>query len=274
MLKTISAYSPVELKNPFKLNLAIRKKQLKKYALKTALKSDYARRTYDVLPTLLISYVMRTVVDCLIFYRLYTTYTLLNLLLSIIVSVAVTITSPFFYDVVWQYKDHIQKFTDHIVDHMTWNYYFTWRNRIVLLLVITTIFILYMDWIVITNWWVIECIIHTLVCGFILGKYDEVKDIIMKPTSVYFQVYDLKKEAREALRFINPVHMPIRQIRYFNANAEDCFRFHEYQLTIRAKKVFINNGTIINNTINKTVNNNNTVIMGDIVIIADYCSKK
>ena len=182
--------------------------------------------------------------------------------------------SPFFYDVIWQYKEHIHKFTDHVVDHMSWNYYFTWRNRIVILVASTAIGILYMKWVVITNWWVIECIIHTLVCGFILGKYDEIKETIMKPVPVVYRVYDLKREAREAQRFINPVHIPVRQIRHASTNADERFRFHGYQPSVRAKKVFINNGIVAKNKIvNKSVNNTLNV-MGNVFIISDYCPKK
>jgi hypothetical protein len=273
MLKTISAYSPTKV-----VNFKAKKQKLKKYALKTALKSDYARRTYDVLPTWIVSYVLRNFVDFVLYYRIITQYYLLNLGIAIIISIMVTMASPFFYDVVWQYKGHIQKFTDHIVNHMSWNYYFTWRNRFVLIAASVVIMILYMDWIIITNWWVIECIIHTLVCGFILGKYDEVRNYITKPKVMDVHPFDYDKEARAAMHFIKPVHIPLRQVRYANVNINDNFmRHNRYKHTpsSRAKKVVIRAG-IIHNT--KVIQNagiiQNINIFGGMNLISDYSPKK
>ena len=42
----------------------------------------------------------------------------------------------------------------------------------------------------ISSMWAIECIIHTLVCGFILSIYNEWKLTIMKPQVVYYEEID------------------------------------------------------------------------------------
>ena len=216
--------------------------QLKAYAINTALTSDYAKRTYDVIPTWVVSYILRTFVDFVIFYRLYTRNYLVNLMMSIAISVAVTMASPFFYDLVWQYKENIQKFTDHVVRNMSWDYFYMWKNRIALTVSGTLIFILYMDWIVVTNWWIIECIIHTVVCGFILGKYDEVKEYISKPRPIEYKLED----SRSGPHFAEPVHLPLRQARKAHASIENCFMRHD-RPRLRAKKVFISNSKKSNN---------------------------
>lgn len=226
-MKAIAAYSPTDTIN-------LKKLQLKTYAINTALTSDYAKRTYDVIPTWILSYIIRTFVDFALFYRLYTRNYLVNLMMSVVVSVVVTMSSPFFYDLVWQYKDNIQKFTDHVVRNMSWDYFYTWKNRIALTTASVLIFILYMDWIVVTNWWIIECILHTVVCGFILGKYDEVKEYISKPRPIEYRV----ENVHSGPHFAQPVHLPLRQARLANANIENCFMRHA-RPTMRAKKVFV-----------------------------------
>lgn len=234
--------------------------QLKNYAINSALTSDYARRTYDFIPTWILSYILRTFIDFVLFYRFYTRYYFVNMFMAVIVSVAVTIASPFFYDIVWQYKDHIQKFTDHVVRNMSWNYYFKWKNRIVLTSACVIIAILYMDWIVVTNWWIIECIIHTLVCGFILGKYDEVKEYVSKPKQLEYTVAN-----EGAPQFIQIVHLPLRQVRVASANLNECFLPHS-RPTMKAKKIVIRNEKVVNNT--------SIDIFGGMKIINDYSGKK
>ncbi len=214
---------------------------LKTYAINTALTSDYAKRTYDMLPTWILSYVLRTFVDFAIFYRLYTGNYLVNLMMSVFVSVVVTMASPFFYDLVWQYKDNIQKFTNHVVKNMSWDYFYKWKTRISLTTASILIFILYMDWIVVTNWWIIECIIHTVVCGFILTKYDEVKEYISKPHPIECNVEDIHKGPQ----FAQPVHLPLRQARKANANLENCFMPHD-RPRLRAKKINIQKSSLFN----------------------------
>lgn len=169
-----------------------------------ALKSDYAKRIYDFIPTWIISYILRTIFDFMFYHRfkipietitdahisLKVLYYLFNMFIAVVVSVGVTMCSPFFYDVVWQYEDHIKKLTNHVADHMTWDYYYTWQTRIVV--IIAAIAIAILSYVEVTSSWIIECIIHTLVCGFILTKYEELREHISKPAPVYWEYVEEK----------------------------------------------------------------------------------
>jgi hypothetical protein len=172
-------------------------KYAKRKLLIGALKSDYAKRSYDFLPTWLISYFLRLVVDFILYYRLRVpiesthnlgVYYATNLCVAVVISVGVTMCSPFFYDVVWQYEQHIKKFTNHVADHMSWHYYYIWQTRIFIALSLLAIAVL--SWVEVTSMWLIECIVHTLICGFILSKYEELREYLSKPRVVFWEYND------------------------------------------------------------------------------------
>jgi hypothetical protein len=172
-------------------------KYVKRKLLIGALKSDYAKRTYDFLPTWLVSYALRLIVDFMLYYRLRVDYYLLNMLIAVLVSTSVTMCSPLFYDLVWQYEERIQKFTNHVADHMSWKYYYKWQTRIVL--GTSLILIIILTQFSITSVWLIECIIHTLVCGYILSKYDEWRDYYSKPALVFCERFDTNDDIRKII---------------------------------------------------------------------------
>lgn len=163
-----------------------------------ALKSDYAKRAYDFLPTWIISYILRVVVDFLLYYRLklplentplYVYYPV-NMCIAVLTSICVTMCSPFFYDVVWQYETYIKEFTNHVADHMTWDYYYKWQQRIAAVIAIALVVIF--SFVSISPAWLVECIVHTVICGIILGKYEEWRIVIAKPAPVFYEVYDAR----------------------------------------------------------------------------------
>jgi len=218
-----------------------------------ALKSDYAKRTYDFIPTWLISYILRLIVDFMLYYRLrlpvtenYLYYPL-NMLIAVVVSAGITMCSPIFYDLVLQYEKHIQKFVNHVSDRMTWNFYYTWQTRIVVAL--SLILIVVLCFVQISSMWAIECIIHTLICGFILSIYDEWKLTIMKPQAVYYEEVDVSVKSSKY------VIVATRKESYFKKDYIDSTSMviYDYKQPSRAKKVNIDEmraDTINVNTLN------------------------
>lgn len=251
-----------------------------------ALKSDYAKRTYDFIPTWLISYTLRLIVDFMLYYRLrlptelspYLYYPL-NMLIAVVVSVGVTLASPLFIDLVLQYEKHIQKFVNKVSDRMTWEYYYTWQTRIVVAL--SLILIIVLCFVQISSLWAIECIIHTLICGFILSIYEEWKLTIMKPQVVYYEVMD------ESVKSSKYVVVATRKESYAKKDYIDSTSMviYDYKQPSRGKKVNIDElraETINVNTLNvekMLVNNLNIkqvlkIRNLQINLIMDYEGKK
>lgn len=256
--------------------------KLKKKLIIGALKSDYAKRTYDFIPTWIVSYVLRFIIDFLFYFRLRfyidpawtlgwkCIYWPANMLIAVGVSVIVTLASPFFYDIVWQYEKHIKKFTNHVADRMTWNYYYIWQTRIALIL--SSLAILTLLMVEITSYWIIECIIHTLICGFVLGQYEEWRTTIMRPQVLYWEQYDASVKAQTYTTFSTAVP------KFAKKAYHDTTYINDYVTPQRAKvvnpQVLIN--TYIRNTtknqLNITVKNklqiNNNVL--NVMIFDDY----
>jgi hypothetical protein len=242
--------------------------KLKKKLIIGALKSDYAKRTYDFVPTWIISYILRFIVDFLFYFRLRfiidpawtlgwkCIYWPANMLVAVGISVIVTMSSPLFYDLVWQYKKHIKKFTNHIADRMTWNYYYIWQTRIALILSGLAIAILLM--VEITSYWLIECIIHTLICGYILGQYEEWRATIMRPQVVYWEQFDASAKAQTAYAFNTAVPQYAKRAYY------DTEYIPEYVAPSRAKVI----KNVTKNQLNVTVKNKLQIL--NVMIFDDY----
>ena len=244
--------------------------KLKKKLIIGALKSDYAKRTYDFIPTWIVSYILRLIIDFLFYSRLRFTidpawtlgwkciYWPTNMFIAVGISIIVTLASPFFYDLVWQYEKHIMKFTNHVADKMTWNYYYIWQTRIAVMLAGIAIVILLM--VEITSHWLIECIIHTLICGYILGQYEDWRETIMKPQVVYWEQYDATIKTQTAYTFSTATPSFAKKAYY------DTTLINEYTAPLRAK--VINTQLYIKNSVKNTIVINNTQV--NIMIFDDY----
>jgi len=261
-----------------------RRKIVKSFTI-GALKSDYARRVYDFIPTWIISYVLRFIVDFMFYYRLRIPlevisdaggslkilYYLLNVLIAVVVSAGITMCSPFFYDLVWQYEGHIKKLTNHVADHMTWDYYYTWQTRIIVGMAAVAIIIL--NYVQVTSVWLIECIIHTLICGFILTKYEEIREHISKPAQVHWEYVDEKPHIYKYQ--IVKTHKEQYAMKNF-ASPLDSSIISDYIPPSRAKVINVNNyltQNLTQNLTHKLAIKNKTVLKVknlQINILADY----
>lgn len=250
--------------------------KLKKKLIIGALKSDYAKRTYDFIPTWIVSYVLRLIIDFLFYFRLRfivdpawtfgwkCIYWPVNMLIAIVISVLVMMASPFFYDIVWQYEKHIKKFTNHIADQMSWNYYYIWQTRIVLIL--SGIMIIVLLFVEITSYWLIECILHTLICEYILGQYEEWRLTIMKPQVVYWEEFNASVSAKKYTTFNTAVPKYAKKAYY------DTAYINEYISPKRAKVVNLQylKNIYINTTKNSVKNKLQITNIFNIVIFDDY----
>jgi len=249
-------------------------RQAKRKLLIGALKSEYAKRTYDFLPTWLISYIMRLFVDFMLYYRLrvpveslannWGLYYASNLCISVVISVIVTMCSPFFYDVVWQYETHIKNFTNQVANHMSWQYFYMWQTRIVVALSILGIIVL--SWVEVTSMWLIECIIHTLICGFILSKYEELREYLSKPKIVYWNHIDCSVN-------IKPIVAVKSACKTIKKSYHDSSLIEEYLPPKRATVVNID--ALKKKFHEKQAQKNNMFIFNNVQIniFTDYCGK-
>jgi len=240
-------------------------KYAKRKLLIGALKSDYAKRSYDFLPTWLISYILRLFVDFMLYYRLRVPVEQLvhgwglyvgNFCIAVVISVFVTMCSPFFYDIVWQYEEHIKKFTNHVADHMSWDYFYVWQTRIVVMLALLCIIIF--SYVEITSIWLIECIIHTLICGFVLSKYEELREYISKPRIVHCEYVNMRANVKN----IYSVPSACKQVHHSYHDSE---WIEDYQ---KPKKAIVVNTDVLKQKQTTIIVNN-----VHINIFTDYCGR-
>jgi len=245
-------------------------RQAKRKLLIGALKSEYAKRTYDFIPTWLISYIMRLFVDFMLYYRLrlpveslsknVSLYYASNLFISVLISVIVTMCSPFLYDVVWQYEKHIKKFTNQVANNMSWQYFYIWQTRIVVALSILGIIIL--SRVELTSIWLIECIIHTLICGFILSKYEELREYLSTPKIVYWN----QTICSANIKPIVDVKSACKIIRYYSDSLIEDY--------LPPKRATIVNIDVLKKKFHEKQKNNILIFNNvQINIFTDYCGK-
>lgn len=145
---------------------------VKYFALKKFVKSEYLRDTSTIIPLTIISILTINILNFLLFYRLKTDIYLLDTLLSLIITVILTLFSPYSYNVFLQIlKAKTDIFCEYIIKNLWkegWNFYEYWKVRI--LISISIFLLIFLQFVEVTSFMLQEFIIHSLLSAVIVDS--------------------------------------------------------------------------------------------------------
>jgi len=139
------------------------------YAYDSFFRSKFARQKINTIPMSIIALIVRTISNFLLFSRLRTGIHWLDFLISMIITIIITLFSPFFYTSVKAHEEAFLNYTNIFVDNFLgpdgWEYVENIKNRIVLTLGIILLIIL--QFVEVNSRYLQELIIHTLITGYV-----------------------------------------------------------------------------------------------------------
>lgn len=148
------------------------------YALEKFVESKFAREKANVIPLMIMTIVLRNIFDFLIFYRFRTSLWVINFIISVVVTVGTTMCTPLFYSIAETHKPEFLKFTNNAVDKLMgpngFEYFIQMRTYVVLS--ISGVMILYLQFVPITSRDLQELIIHTLITSWLMDKWYQWRD--------------------------------------------------------------------------------------------------
>jgi len=142
------------------------------YAYDSFLRSKFARDKLNTLPMSIISMIIRTIANFLLFSKLITGFRLFDFVVSMVVTVIITLMAPFFYTSIKAHEDMFLLYTNEFVDRFMgtggWEYVEDIKNK--LLLGLGFILLIVLQFVEINSRYVQELIIHTIITGIISDK--------------------------------------------------------------------------------------------------------
>jgi hypothetical protein len=157
------------------------------YAYESLLKSNFAREKINSLPMLIVSIIFRSFLNFLLFSRLVTGYKLFDYIFSIILTVFITIMSPFIYKSITVHENIFMQYTNKFVDKFMiegWDYIELIKNRTALIGGLSIVLLL--QFVEVNSRYLQEIIIHGLITGFISDKIQKKIDNIHVPKRLYY----------------------------------------------------------------------------------------
>lgn len=160
--------------------------KIKNYTLDRLIMSDYARHNVNIIPMTLIAVVIRSIFNFLIIYKFTTNNRIINFIIGVISNVILSLLTPIFYGVIKYQEENVLIFTDIIIHNLWgtdgWTFFYTWKNRILSLIGIISIFLLY--FIEINSFIIQEFIFNLLLSGFIVDILNnKIEDLTRNKTS-------------------------------------------------------------------------------------------
>jgi len=152
------------------------KKKIIKYAgnyiYENALRSKYTIEKLNTIPLSLIAMLLRGILNFLLFSKLITGIHWLDFVISMLVTIFVTILSPFFYTAVKSCEPQITKYTNIFIDNFLgpngWEYVDSLKN--IILLSSGVLLIIILQIVEVNSRYLQELIVHTLITGYVSDK--------------------------------------------------------------------------------------------------------
>lgn len=155
------------------------------YAYDSLLRSKFAREKINTIPMTLVTIIVRSILNVLLFSKFVTGYKILDFTISVIITIIITLLSPFLYKSVEVHKDGFMSYTNSFMDRFMgqdgWEYIETVKNRSLLTIGLTIIMLL--QFIEVNSRYLQEIIVHTLITGFIS---DQIQKYIETPKVFWF----------------------------------------------------------------------------------------
>ncbi len=139
------------------------------YAYEKLLRSKYARENVNAIPMTIVSVLLRLIFNFLILSKLKTGNWWVDFIVSVVITIIITLFSPFFYISIKAHSDVFMHYTDMILDGMLKpgepGYAEMVKNRVLIFMGI--ILIVLLEFLNITSRYVQELLLHSLITGII-----------------------------------------------------------------------------------------------------------
>ena len=186
-----------------------KKKALKyagNYAYDGFFRSKFAREKINTIPMSITAVVFRMIFNFLLFSRLKTEIYWLDFGISIILTVIVTLLSPFFYTSIKAHEPDFMRFTDNFIENFLgdngWDYLENFKNKILISLGIAMMLILqFFDRVAIQ-----KMILHTLIAGGISYKLQ----LVIDSFSPYHDIRYMSIESAPVPCYIINMMLPLK----------------------------------------------------------------
>lgn len=165
-------------------------KKVGKYAWGRFATANVTRNYANMIPLMIVSMIIRMFVNWILFYRLRSGRWFLDFCIAIVISVFTSVISPFFYAIAETKKKELLKITNNTLDHLFgiqptssgqigWAYLLDMRNKI--FLCICCFLLIVLQFVEITSYDIQEFIIHLLISSWIVDKFQQWQEYIMRP---------------------------------------------------------------------------------------------
>jgi hypothetical protein len=166
------------------------------YAYDSFLRSKFARDRLNSLPMALVAMIIRTILNFLILSRLVTGMKLLDFTISMIITIIITLSAPFFYLSVKAHEDAFLSYTNNFMDRFMgpggWEYVEDVKNRIFLSL--GFILLILLQFVEVNSKYLQEIIIHTLITGFISDQIQRRINSIPRVTQCHYGMFNTESD--------------------------------------------------------------------------------
>ena len=159
------------------------------YAYEKFVRSQYAKEHINSIPMIITSLIVRMVINFLIISKLKTGLSWLDFIISISITVIVTILSPFFFTSIEVHKEGFIYYTNIFINNFLgyeYEYMETFKN--VILVIISIILIIVLQFVEITSRYIQKIIIHSIITGSIAYLFQLWIDNLRRVTRLYYGI--------------------------------------------------------------------------------------
>ena len=158
------------------------------YAYESFFRSEFARTKINAIPISIVSLIIRSILNFLIFSRLQTGIWWLDFPISAMVTIIITLFSPFFYKSIAVHESFFMHYTNIFIDRFLgpggWEYVDNLKNGLLVLLGVVAIIIL--EFVKVESRELQQIIIHTLITGLITDQIQKYIERVNKPRRLYY----------------------------------------------------------------------------------------
>lgn len=232
------------------------------YAYDSFLRSKFAREKINSLPMIFFSIVIKFVFNFLLLSRLKVGYKLIDFIISVVMTVLITLLTPFFYTSIKAHEDLFSLYTDYVIDRFMgpegWGYIEDLKNKVVF--TVGFLLLIILQFVEINSRYLQEMIVHTLITGFVSDKIQQWIDNTGKPKICHYGMFNTKSDEY----MLGPYNYVSQ--RYKTANI--CHT--DNRIIVGGKKPIKANIVNTNNLENYSKPDNNTIQYECIDIVSNY----
>jgi len=177
------------------------------YAAEKIVKSDFAKENLNTIPIMVTAIVLRFIMGVLIFNKFQYGNPLVDMIISVIITVGCQMISPTFYAIAETqapiYMRATNEFLNNVLDSdggtkLNYNYLIKWKNKIMLFIAFLSIIFLMM--VEINSRYLIECIISSVISGIVCNYIEYLNK--PPPTNRKYEPVAIKRDGIEQPQII------------------------------------------------------------------------